>query len=410
MGGGGPKGAARRGIGAGTPTPETMPHTINARSLQAAVFASAHVAAIMTNTEGVIQTFNVGAERALGFSSSEVRDTVTPAAFAEPNELAARARQLSEQLETRVEPGFDALIHKARREGEDVFPLTLLRKDGSRFGAEVSALALHDELGAVMGFLFLIADATRGVELHAANAVSQQLNLANAEFLSSVSHELRSPLTTILGFAQLMESDLPKPSPSQSESIREIRKAGRHLLQMINEIVDLARIESGRLSLSLEPVSLATVMLECRDMTEAHARGRGVRVDFPELATRCFVRVDSTRLKQVLMNLLTNAIQYNRPAGTVTVACDVGTPGVVRVSIADEGPGLDLEQRAQLLQPFHRVGRKATEEGSAGLGLAVARQLLELMGGSMGVESVVGSGSVFWFEVNTSVEPEAALG
>ena len=130
---------------------------------------------------------------------------------------------------------------------------------------------------------------------------------------------------------------------------------------------------------------------------------------FPLLTTPCFVRVDSTRLKQVLMNLLTNAIQYNRPEGTVTVRCDVSTPGRVRVSIADQGPGLTPEQLVQLFQPFHRVGREASGQEGTGLGLAVARQLLELMGGAMGVDSVVGSGSVFWFEVNTSVEPEAAL-
>jgi PAS domain S-box-containing protein len=388
---------------------DAMPHTFDSHALQAALLASTHVATIVTNAAGVIQVFNVGAERAFGFAPCEVLDKVTPAAFADPDELVARARLLSGQRGARVEPGFEALTFKAARDGEDVFPLTQVRKDGSRFRAEVSARALLDAQGDVKGFLLFITGATRGVELHATNVVTQQLNLANADFLSSMSHELRSPLTAILGFAQLMESDSPKPTASQGESLREIRKAGRHLLQMINEILDLAKIESGRLSLSLEPVSLATVMLECQGMTEAPARARGVRMAFPLLTTPCFVRVDSTRLKQVLMNLLTNAIQYNRPEGTVTVRCDVSTPGRVRVSIADQGPGLTPEQLVQLFQPFHRVGREASGQEGTGLGLAVARQLLELMGGAMGVDSVVGSGSVFWFEVNTSVEPEAAL-
>jgi PAS domain S-box-containing protein len=386
-----------------------VPHTVNTQALQAALFAGSHVATIVIDAEGVTRVFNVGAERMLGFTASEVLGKVTPAAFADPEELVARARWLSGQLGARVEPGFEALTFKAARSGEDVFPLTLVRKDGSRFRAEVGASRLRDEQGCPIGFLLLVTGVTHRIELNAASTDAQQPTLANSDFLSSMGHELRSPLTAILGFAQLMESDTPGPTTSQSESLREIRKAGRHLLRMIDEILDLAKIQSGGLSLSLEPVSLATAMVECRGMTAALAQGREVRMVFPELTNPCFVRVDSTRLKQVLMNFLTNAIQYSRPRGSVTVTCDVATKGRVRVNIRDEGAGLTPEQLTQLFQPLQRVGHDGESEGSAGLGLAVARRLIELMGGSMGVESAVGSGILFWFEVNTSVEPEAAL-
>lgn len=386
-----------------------MHHAPSAAAIQVALFASTHVTAVVTDAAGLIQVFNVGAERSLGFAAAEVLGKLTPAAFIDPLELASRARALNTQHGSPVVPGFDALVFLASRNGEDVFTLTEIRKDGSRFRAELAVSALRDEVGGITGYLFLSTDSYENIELHAANLRAQQVHLAKSDFLSTMGHELRSPLTAILGYAQLMESDQPAPSASQVESIREIRKAGRNLLRMINEILDLAKIESGRLSLSLEPVSLATVMVECQGMAETQAQRRGVRMGFPTLETPCFVRVDSTRLKQVLMNFLTHAIQYNRPSGSVMVACDVTKPGRVRVSIRDEGPGLTPQQLTQLFQPFSRAARGVASEEGAGVGLAVTRQLVELMGGSIGVESTVGSGSLYWFEVNASVEPEAAL-
>jgi len=386
-----------------------MSQTSSIQAVQDALFASSHVAAILTDPQGLIQVFNVGAERALGYVASEVLEKVTPAAFMDPDELAGRAKSLGRRHSARVEAGFEALVWKAAPCSEDVFTLTQIRKDGSRFRAKVAVRGLCDEYGRITGYLLLSTDSHENLELRAANVLAQQVNMAKSGFLSSMGHELRSPLTAILGFAQLMESDLPRPTQSQAESILEIRKAGRHLLRMINEILDLAKIESGRLSLSLEPVSLATVMVECQGMTETQAQRRGIQMGFPTLETPWFVRVDSTRLKQVLMNFLTNAIQYNRPLGTVTVACEVTSPGRVRVSVRDEGPGLTPQQLTQLFQPFHRNGREVHGEEGTGVGLAVTRQLVELMGGSIGVESTVGSGSLFWFEVNASIDPEAAL-
>jgi len=244
------------------------------------------------------------------------------------------------------------------------------------------------------------------VELRQAMAAAKKANLAKSDFLSSMSHELRTPLGAILGFAQLIESGVPQPTPSQKRSVDQILKAGWYLLDLINEVLDLSLIESGKLSLSPEPVSLADVMLECQTMIEPQAQGRGIRVSFPRLETPYFVKADRTRVKQVLINLLSNAIKYNKEGGTVVVTCVVGTPGRVRIGVEDTGEGLSPADIAQLFQPFNRLGREATAEEGTGIGLVVCKRLVDLMGGVIGVESTVGRGSVFWIELNLTTRPQ----
>jgi signal transduction histidine kinase/DNA-binding response OmpR family regulator len=233
---------------------------------------------------------------------------------------------------------------------------------------------------------------------------------AKSEFLSSMSHELRSPLNAILGFAQLMDSDSPAPTPTQKESIAQILQAGWHLLKLINEILDLAKIESGQVPLSREPVSLAEVMLECQGMIEPQAQQRDIHMTFPRFDIPCFVLADRTRLKQVIINLISNAIKYNIKQGTVEVKCAESTPGRIRVSIRDTGTGLSPEQMAKLFQAFNRLGQEAGGEEGTGIGLVVAKQLVELMEGEIGVESTVGVGSVFWFELISVAEPHISIG
>ncbi|MDO8772551.1 MAG: ATP-binding protein, partial [Burkholderiaceae bacterium] len=221
---------------------------------------------------------------------------------------------------------------------------------------------------------------------------------AKSDFLSSMSHELRSPLNAILGFAQLMESG--SPSPSQRASIEQILQAGWYLLELINEILDLALIESGKLSLSLEPISLPEVLLDCQAMIEPQAQKSGIHISFPQFDRPCFVSADRTRMKQVLVNLLSNAIKYNRVGGTIDVRCSADTPERLRISVQDTGEGLSPDKLAQLFQPFNRLGQESSTEEGTGIGLVVSKRLVELMGGEIGVQSTVGVGSVFWIELD----------
>jgi PAS domain S-box-containing protein len=517
-------------------------------ALQDAIFNSANFSSIATDEKGVIQLFNVGAERMLGYTAIEVVDKITPADISDPQEVIARAKELSLELATPITPGFEALVFKASRGIEDIYELTYIRKDGSRFPAVVSVTALRDAQGVIIGYLLIGTDNTarkqveaeqqlldqrlrdqqfytrsliesnidalmttdpRGIitdvnqqmealtgctrdeligapfknyftdperaeagikqvlrgsrvtdyeltacardgkktvvsynattfhdrdrklqgvcavardvterkrfertlqenniELERAKAAAEKANLAKSDFLSSMSHELRSPLNAILGFAQLISSDSPPPTPSQAASIDQILHAGWYLLELINEILDLAQIESGKLALSREPTSLADVMLECQAMIEPQAQQRGIKMIFPQSGIPRFVDADRTRLKQVLINLLSNAIKYNQADGTVAVECAMSGPERIRVSVRDTGAGLPPDMLSQLFQPFNRLGQERGGEEGTGIGLVMSKRLVELMGGLIGVESTVGLGSVFWFELNATVEPK----
>jgi PAS domain S-box-containing protein len=522
---------------------------LKAGALQTAIFNSANFSSIATDAKGVIQIFNVGAERMLGYDAADVMNKITPADISDPQEVIARAKALSIELGTPITPGFEALVFKASRGIEDIYELTYIRKDGSRFPAVVSVTALRDidDHGGIIGYLLIGTDNTarkqveenqkqldqrlrdqqfytrsliesnidalmttnpsgiitdvnkqmealtgctrdeligapfknyftdperaeaainlvlnekkvtdyeltarardgketvvsynattfydrdralQGVfaaardvterkrfeqalqesntELEGAKSAAEKANLAKSDFLSSMSHELRSPLNAILGFGQLMESSEPPPTEAQAPRIAQILQAGWHLLNLINEILDLAVIESGKVSLSREPVSLTEVMAECQAMMEPQAQQRGVRMTFPVFEQPRFVCADRTRLKQIIINLLSNAIKYNRRQGTVIVHCDETSPQVTRISVEDTGTGLAPEKIAQLFQPFNRLGQEGGTIAGTGIGLVVTKQLAELMEGNLGVDSKVGVGSVFWVELPSSPPP-----
>ncbi len=521
-----------------------------AGALQNAIFNSANFSSIATDAQGVIQIFNVGAERMLGYKAADVVNKITPADISDPREVIARADTLSLELGTSITPGFEALVFKASRGIEDIYELTYIRQDGSRFPAIVSVTALRDDQESIIGYLLIGTDNTarkqveaeqavldqrlrnqqfytrsliesnidalmatdpRGiitdvnqqmesltgctrdeligapfkdyfsdperaqagiarvlregkltnyeltalsrdggetvvsfnastfhdrdrklqgvfaaardvtdrkqfehrlqennVELEGAKATAEKANLAKSEFLSSMSHELRTPLNAVLGFAQLMASDQPPPSSTQQTSIDQILQAGWYLLRLINEILDLSMIESGKVSLSKEVMSLTEVLLDCKAMMAPQAEQRGMELGFPSFENMYFVHADRTRVKQVIVNLLSNAIKYNRAGGAVTVCCEPGAEGRVRVSVIDTGVGLAPDKLAQLFQPFNRLGQEASDEEGTGIGLVVTKKLIELMGGSMGVDSTVGVGSEFWFDLVASEAPGLA--
>jgi signal transduction histidine kinase len=195
--------------------------------------------------------------------------------------------------------------------------------------------------------------------------------------------------------------------PQKREFAGHILRAGRHLLTLINEVLDLAKVESGALALSMEPVALDALLLECRHMIGPLADGRRVRLLFPE---QCALEVlaDRTRLKQVVLNLLSNAIKYNREGGAVVLDCEAAGAGRVRLSVRDTGAGLDPAQLEALFQPFNRLGQENGAEEGTGIGLVVTRRLVEAMGGTIGVSSSVGIGSVFWVELGADQAPAPA--
>jgi PAS domain S-box-containing protein len=382
-------------------------------ALQNAILTSANFSIIATDEKGIIQLFNVGAERMLGYQAIDVVNKINPSDIHDPQEVMARAQALSLELDTTITPGFEALAFKASRGIEDIYELTYICKDGSRFPAIVPITALRDDYGDIIGYLLIGADnsARKRAEraLKDAMSTAEKANLAKSDFLSSMSHELRTPLSAILGFAQLIESGSPSPTPSQQRGIEQILKAGWYLLDLINEILDLALIESGRLSLSLEPISLVEVMHECQAMIEPQAQKRNIRVTFSAFEKPYFVKADRTRVKQVLINLLSNAIKYNIIGGTVVVDCVKRGDEHIRICIRDSGAGLPPEKLGMLFQPFNRLGQEEVVGEGTGIGLVVSKRLIELMAGAIGVESTVGEGSMFWIELMLAEPTEAKI-
>ena len=277
----------------------------------------------------------------------------------------------------------------------------LAREAEQRAQAQQEVMRLNQELEARVHERTLQLELKNG-ELALAMHEARSANQAKSAFVSSMSHELRTPLNAILGFAQILGSDrLPSTLEQKKEFAGHILKAGRHLLTLINEILDLAKVESGTLSLSLEPVALRPLLEECRHMTAPLAAGRGITMAFAD-DCRLSVQADRTRLRQILLNPLSNAIKYNRDQGSVSVDCALQVDGRVRISVRDTGMGLDSAQQALLFQPFNRLGQEGGAQEGSGIGLVVTKRLVELMDGGIGVASLPGAGSTFWIALRAA--------
>jgi len=510
---------------------------LKAGALQRAIFNSANFSSIATDAKGVIQIFNVGAERMLGYTAAEVMNKITPADISDPQEVIARAEALSVELGTSITPGFEALVFKASRGIEDIYELTYIRKDGTRFGAVVSVTALRDAQDAIIGYLLIGTDNTarqqvedekkkldqrlrdqqfytrsliesnidalmttdpsgiitdvnkqmealtgctrdeligapfksyftdpgraeagiklvlsqkkvtnyeltacardgkqtvvsynattfydrdrtlQGVfaaardvterkrvelELKQAKAVAESASRTKSDFLASMSHEIRTPMNAIIGIADLLAKT--PLSPEQNKYVQIFRRAGDNLLHLIDDILDLSKVESLQLELERTGFSLNDLLGKVTEMVavRAHEKGLSLVCDIaPKVPTHLVG--DPTRLRQVLLNLVGNAIKFTESGEVglrVTPDADNPAPGALQFMISDTGIGIPGEKLGAVFERFTQADSSTTRRyGGSGLGLTISKRLVELMGGRIWVESQVGKGSVFSFAV-----------
>jgi PAS domain S-box-containing protein len=524
---------------------------LKAGALQSAIFNSANFSSIATDAKGVIQIFNVGAERMLGYAAADVMNRITPADISDPQELIARAKALSVELATPITPGFEALVFKASRGIEDIYELTYIRKDGSRFPAVVSVTALRDAQDVIIGYLLIGTDNTarklveeeqkksdqrlrdqqfytrsliesnidalmttdpsgiitdvnkqmealtgctrdeligapfkgyftdperaeaaikrvlseksvtdyeltarardgkqtvvsynattfydrnrtlQGVfaaardvterkrveaELQQAKAAAESASRTKSDFLASMSHEIRTPMNAIMGISDLLAKTAL--SPEQDKYVQIFRRAGDNLLNLINDILDLSKVEASQLELEQTGFSLSDLLEKVTEMVAARASEKGLAMVY-EIAPGVPNDLigDPTRLRQVLLNLLGNAIKFTQ-SGEVTLRvtpdANPSVPTALRFTVSDTGIGIPSEKLGRVFERFTQADSSTTRRfGGSGLGLTISRRLVELMGGRIWVESEVGKGSVFAFavpfEISATVNRPAAV-
>jgi PAS domain S-box-containing protein len=324
--------------------------------------------------------------RIFGHEPGGIRpDLETFYAHVHPDDLAA----VRESVRTAGASGRQDLIHR------------IVRPDGSVRHVHELAQAETDAGGRLVGLVGAVQDVTERVEaeraLIAARDEAERADRAKSDFLSAMSHELRTPMNAILGFGQLMEYDASLPEEHR-DSVHEILKAGRHLLDLINEVLDLSKVESGRVELSMEPVDVDAVIEECLSLVASLAEQSAVTLVHTPSDGRA-VRADRTRLKQALLNLLSNAIKYNREGGEVALETRPVAGDRLQIRVRDTGPGIPAERLAELFLPFNRLGAENSEIEGTGIGLTLTRRIMEMMGGTVDVESEPGTGSTFWVEL-----------
>ena len=304
-----------------------------------------------------------------------------------------------------------ALVEEARRLSRETGKFDLIHRvqwpDGTVIHVHELADVTHDGAGNVTSMTGTVQDITDRIEaedaLIAARDDAQRANKAKSDFLSSMSHELRTPMNAILGFGQLLAADTTLDEDNV-DSAKEIVKAGEHLLELINEVLDLAKIESGKTGFSIESISLKSVIAECLSIAESLARKRGIRIQ-TSLSDICHVRADRTRVKQVLLNLLSNAVKYNKESGEIDIHTEEAPDGRIRISVTDTGPGISETHIREVFEPFNRLDANQTDVEGTGIGLTISKKIVEELGGEIGLESELGKGSTFWIALPKEKNP-----
>ncbi|MDB6142671.1 MAG: putative two-component system sensory histidine kinase [Pseudomonas sp.] len=393
-------------------------------ALQDAIFNSANFSSIATDEKGVIQIFNVGAERMLGYDALDVVNLITPADISDPAELIARAAALSVELDTKITPGFEALVFKASRGIEDIYELTYIRKDGSRFPAVVSVTALRDAQDDIIGYLLIGTDNTarKRVErtLEEKNIELEHANRMKSEFLATMSHELRTPLNAIIGFSEALKDGLVGEMDStQLEYVADIFTSGQHLLSLINDILDLSKVEAGMMALELEGVDLQSLLSNSLSIVREKAATQRIRLKLDTSEEFGVLELDARKTKQIVYNLLANAVKFSANGSRVVLSARcvprqaVGTlvgdwpvhgfpladsehTEFLEICVSDTGIGISKEDMTKLFLAFSQIDSSlARKFEGTGLGLAMVKQLAHLHGGSVAVASKVGAGARF---------------
>jgi signal transduction histidine kinase len=389
---------------------------LKAGALQRAIFNSANFSSIATDAKGVIQIFNVGAERMLGYTAAEVMNKITPADISDPQELIARAKALSVELGTSISPGFEALVFKASRGIEDIYELTYIRKDGSRFPAVVSVTALRDAQAAIIGYLLIGTDNTARKLVEAAKRkLDQRLREANEEiqrFTYIVSHDLRSPLVNIMGFASEIdvwrkqiferlgvlraqvggeidsESDDPLHRDVE-EAISFIKSSVAKMDRLIGALLKLSR--EGQRQFQPQLIDMSQLLRSSLEALAYQAQAVNAKISIGELPT---ITSDRLALEQIFSNLMDNAVKYLRAGvpGIVEIGA-TESDGAITYEVRDNGRGIDTRDRERIFDLFRRSG--VQDRPGDGIGLAHARTLVRGLGGSINVESEPGRGTAF---------------
>ncbi len=342
----------------------------------------------ITSLDGRIIEVNVAAAKISGYSLDELKKMNMTELYYHPQER-------------------DRLVQKIVEQGfVENFEIKGKKKDGTIVDTLVTSTTIKDKDGNPTGFQGGLKDITerkRAEEDHIAREIAEQANRAKSEFLSRMSHELRTPLNAILGFSQLLKMDELKPN--QTRGVEQIYKSGRHLLNLVNEVLNIARIESGKMHISPEPVRLADTLQEALELIRPLAETRGIFINLePATPLDVVVQADPQSLRQVLLNLLSNAVKYNCEGGEIAITTSLTIDGHLRLQVRDTGEGIPPEKMNRLFTPFDRLDRDSSEQEGTGLGLALSKGLVEAMGGRIGASSKPGDGSIFWLELKLVAE------